>query len=612
MYKVYFLKDDTNYVKTLTPLALTASMSDAYTETVDWSKDESEIVLFANKSLKIVEQLFKSGFREVFLDFQDDTSKAIVYRIKLLTDVDPKVLGLIKPGVTLSPVEQTAFDKLMAIYAVNIEDIILRTSIAAPTIKKVVDDMKASLGLKTPDLSGSKGIDNLIKEINEKTKATVVKPKEKLTDYVCDKLLMDELTELKEFFEKRKIYKAGNIELPKGILFKGPPGTGKTYAARCIAGSIDCFFMSCTASALQGMYIGSGAENIREVFKAAKVLAEKSKKGVFLFLDEIDSFGSRDSIHGSAGGEESRTINQLLAEMSGFTDVEDVMVIAATNYPEKLDKALLRSGRFDRQITIGYPEDAERLAMVTYYFNKITIPKELSGPNAFTYDEISKLTKGLTPADIKLIANESGILTIRGGRKMITLADINEAINKVITKNIRHPDKGGMKQLVLVTAHEVGHVMAEVYYNNAYPIKVTNYSYGDAGGFTQMSSILNGIKEKKDYIAKVLVSLAGRAAEEVICGYITNGASADLDSAKRILKSYYIIYNFDKYKVKDIDQIIIDDINRYYQKVVDDFKKDDIKNAMLAICKDLKTKRVLYPSDFSVYLAKFKGKGGIS
>ena len=249
--------------------------------------------------------------------------------------------------------------------------------------------------------------------------------------------------------------------------------------------------MTCTASALQGQYIGSGAENIRAIFKGAKLLAEKSKKGVILFIDELDSFGDRQNRSGGAGGEEDRTLNQLLAEMSGFTETENIMVLAATNFPERLDSALMRSGRFGRQITIDYPDDFERLNMVKYYFDKIKIPLE----KTVSKDDIASLTKGLTPADIKEIANESGILTIRQHQTEISLDNINEAVNKVITKNIRHPDKS-TEELELVTAHECGHVLAEVIYNNSVPIKVTNYAYGNAGGFTQSAEVLSGIIHK--------------------------------------------------------------------------------------------------------------------
>ena len=370
------------------------------------------------------------------------------------------------------------------------------------------------------------------------------------------------------------------------------PGTGKTYAARCIAGSVDCYFITCTASSLQGMYIGSGAENIRAIFKGARLLAEKSGKGVILFIDELDSFGDRQNRSGGAGGEEDRTLNQLLAEMSGFTETENIMVLAATNFPERLDSALMRSGRFGRQITIDYPDDEERKHMVTYYFNKI----KMSIESGVTYEDIAALTKGLTPADIKEIANEAGILTIRQSKTEITLDNINEAVNKVITKNIRHPDKSN-EELRLVTAHECGHVIAEVLYNKTIPIKVTNYAYGDAGGFTQSAEVLSGILPKDRFINEIKILLGGRAAEEVICGYITNGASNDLEKAKKLIYSYFQYYNFEKYEVKELDQLVINKIDDLYKEVVEDFKEKANNNVLRNLISELSHDRVLYSSN---------------
>lgn len=455
--------------------------------------------------------------------------------------------------------------------------------------------------------SSSKDADDvskLIEEITTKTKADISKPKETLDDYVCNETLREELEEIKDFFENESVYKDAGVETPKGILFKGVPGTGKTYAARCLAGSTECYFMSCTASALQGMYIGSGAENIRAIFKGAKQLREKTGKGVYLFIDELDSFGNREHRSGGAGGEEDRTLNQLLAEISGFSDVDGILVLGATNYPDRLDDALMRSGRFSRQITIDRPETEERESIVRYYLSKIKFPLDDA-----TCEDIAQLTKGLTPADIKEILNEAAILTVRQKLSNITLNNINEAVNKVITKNIRTPD--GKLDARLVAAHESGHVLAEVLYANSTPIKVTNYSYGNAGGFTQTGNQLEGIVSKERHIAEIKMLLGGRAAESVMYGYVTNGASNDLDRAKKLLHRYYSKYHFEDYQVKDLEQTVLNKLNEIFSDVVSDFSTSENYKLLNWLTDDLEANRVLYAKDIVAICAPIILKGDI-
>lgn len=434
-------------------------------------------------------------------------------------------------------------------------------------------------------------LDDIIEQIKKHTKADIVKPKETLADYVCDSTLKDELIEIKDFFENEAVYKSLNIKLPKGILFKGVPGTGKTFAARCIAGSTDCYFMSCTASALQGMYVGSGAENIRLVFKGAKALRDASKKGIIIFIDEIDSFGSRESHKGGGGGEEDRTLNQLLAEMSGFEDEEGIMILGATNYPERLDDALMRSGRFSRQITIERPEEAARRNLIDHYFGKIKMP--LTGTDV---DEICALTVNFTPADIQEVANEAAILAVRVGSKEITLIEVNEAINKVITKNIRRPDKAGMPETVAV--HEIGHVVAELIYLGTISLKVTNYSYGSAGGFTQPAKILEGLITKAQLKGHVMALLGGRVAESMY-GEISTGASEDLARAKKAIEAYYETYHFEAYKVEELKQLVLNTLDEWTAELYTKFTEPDTKTIIHGLVHALKSKRTLYQSDIA-------------
>lgn len=466
-------------------------------------------------------------------------------------------------------------------------------------IGAAIADADDATGSSTKTAEPVSDLDAVIEKVKKQSKADIVKPKETLADYVCGDALKEELLEVKNFFENSAAYKAAGIKTPKGILFKGVPGTGKTYAARCIAGDVDCYFMTCTASSLQGMYIGSGAENIRNVFEGAKALKKASGKGVIIFFDELDSLGSRDSHSGSASGEEDRTLNQLLAELSGFEDVEGVMVLGATNYPERIDEALMRSGRFSRQITIEIPEEDERRSLVKYYFGKISMKFDAD----CTVEDTTMLTKGLTPADISEIVNEAGILAIRAKRDVILLQDINEAINKVITKNIRKPDKD-IDFHKLVAIHEIGHVVAEYIYSKSISVKVTNYSYGDAGGFTQPGDTSKSIINEAEYKGKVMGLLGGRAAEQAVLGYITTGASSDFEKSKKMIKSFYERYHFDTYKYSELDQTVLDTLTRWYDECVHTFETSEVKELMNELVDELRKQRVLYTKDIAAAVSK--------
>jgi cell division protease FtsH len=279
--------------------------------------------------------------------------------------------------------------------------------------------------------------------------------------------------------------------------------------------------------------------------------------------------------------------------MSGFDSKDNVMVMAATNFPELLDPALLRSGRFSRQITIDYPDETQREAMLKYYSSKLKLPV------GYDLAEATALTKTFTPADIKEVVNSAAIKAVRAKSPRVSLGDLNEAINEVISKDIRKPDDP--KLLDLVTAHECGHVLMEVLLKNTVPTKVTNYAYGGAGGFTQPSNVLTGIVKDVDILNEVKMLLGGRAAEQVCMKYVTTGASNDLEKAKAWLKKYYSAYNFETYSVKDLDQRVVDTIDSLYKETLDALETN--KAYLNALVSELSAKRVLYSSDIAALVA---------
>lgn len=590
---IYITDKSGEYVKSVIPLDKTTAITDALGHSLMFSPfDDESMSEFANNILlKLI-----------------NTTDSLDWKIEVWEPDHSKQWGsldLDSAGIGLfaNPVMPEDYQRALRKFVSEVNDYVssailtLMTRKVTGTALKSEEDAGSSVDASATACGGTSTseLDAIVDDIKKRTKADIVKPKETLSDYVCDSTLREELEEIKNFFENESTYKSLGIKLPKGILFKGVPGTGKTYAARCIAGSVDCWFMSCTASALQGMYIGSGAENIRLVFKGAKALKDVSKKGVIVFIDEIDSFGSRESHNGGASGEEDRTLNQLLAEMSGFEDEEGIMILAATNYPERLDDALMRSGRFSRQITIERPDEAARRGLVEYYFNKIKLPLLDTD-----FDEICSLTTGFTPADIQEVSNEAGILAVRRIESTISLDAVNEAVNKVITKNIRRPDKAGMPELVAI--HEIGHVVAEAIYLNSISLKVTNFSYGSAGGFTQPSKLMEGLITQAQLKGHVMSLLGGRVAEQMY-GEITTGASDDLNRAKKQIKAYFERYHFEKYEVKELDQLIEDTLCEWTNELYVKFTEPDIKTIIHKLVHELKVKRVLYQSDIAAVVS---------
>ena len=587
--KLYIKGKSDEYVKTVVPFEAVASISDALgTKLMLSPLDVEGVGEFANDV--IVKLINTTDSLDWIIEvWNEDTSEQWG---TLVLDDD---------GVAVFTADDSSEELRRCVHrlAVEISDYVSSAALTLASRKSsgtaLTEDPTATSASTCKGAEDEDDSSRLIDEIRKHTKADIVKPKETLADYICDSTLMEELEEIKNFFENEALYKSLGIKLPKGILFKGVPGTGKTYAARCIAGSVDCWFMSCTASALQGMYVGSGAENIRMVFKGAKTLREKTKKGVIVFIDEIDSFGNRDSHSGNAGGEEDRTLNQLLAEMSGFEDEEGIMVLAATNYPERLDDALMRSGRFSRQITIERPDECGRRCLVEYYFNKIKMTLKDTD-----FDEISCLTAGFTPADIQEVANETAILAVRRDKSDMGLDEVNESINKVLTKNIRRPDKAGMAETVAI--HEIGHVVAEAMYLDTISLKVTNFSYGSAGGFTQPAEVMEGLVSKSRLKGYVMSLLGGRVAERIY-GEITTGASEDLDRAKRTIKSYFNKYHFESYEVDKLEQLVEDTLTAWTEELYIEFCIDEVRGIISKLIDELKVKRVLYRSDIATIIS---------
>jgi cell division protease FtsH len=342
-----------------------------------------------------------------------------------------------------------------------------------------------------------------------------------------------EVEEVVEFLRDNKIYQDVGAKIPSGILLQGPPGTGKTLLARAIAGEAKVPFFSVSGSEFIEMFVGTGAARVRTLFETAKEYAP-----CIIFIDEIDAIGKQRSSNGMGAGNDEReqTLNQILTEMDGFETNTNVIVIAATNRIDTLDKALLRPGRFDRQIFIDNPDYNGRKEILELYIKDKPI-KEID------IDKVSKKTAGFSPASLANLINEAAILTVRNNKTLITNKEIDDALDKITLGPVKKNIIRSEKNKELVAFHEAGHAIVGAFLSNFDTIgKVSIAPRGNAGGLTFLvpdENILDSGLYTRDYLMSMITfTLGGRMAEELIFGKedITSGASNDLERVTSLAK----------------------------------------------------------------------------
>ncbi len=352
--------------------------------------------------------------------------------------------------------------------------------------------------------------------------------KTKFADVAGHEGAKTELKEIIEFLKDPSHFQELGAKLPKGILLVGPPGTGKTLFARAVAGEAGLPFFTITGSDFMEMFVGVGAKRVREMFKKAKEMSPS-----IIFVDEIDSIGrSRGAGLGGGHDEREQTLNQLLSELDGFEPTENVVVMAATNRPDILDKALLRPGRFDRQITIDLPSQDTRVAILKIHARNKPLDEDVD------FDKIARATPGFSGADIENLLNEASLLAGRVKRKSISMNDIEKARDKVIMgleregMNIDHDEKK------LIAYHEAGHALVATVLPNADPVhKVTIIPRGRAMGVTQQLPQKEKYLYNKEYLLdRLAVIMGGRAAEELIFDTSTSGAQNDLQQVSKMAR----------------------------------------------------------------------------
>ena len=339
---------------------------------------------------------------------------------------------------------------------------------------------------------------------------------------------VQELHEIKEFLENPKKFQALGARIPKGVLLYGPPGTGKTLLARAVAGEAGVPFFSISGSDFVEMFVGVGASRVRDLFEQAK-----QNSPCIIFMDEIDAVG-RHRGAGMGGGHDEReqTLNQLLVEMDGFEMKDNIILIAATNRPDILDPALLRPGRFDRQVVVDRPDRKGRKQILEVHTRGKPLAKEID------LDALAGQTPGFTGADLANLINEAALLTARQGRREISMHELEEGIMRVIAGPEKKTRVMSEKERLVTAFHEMGHAIVGHLLPNTDPVhKVSIISRGQALGYTiSLPSEDKFLTSRAELTDTMAMTLGGRAAEEIVFGEITTGASNDLEKVTETAK----------------------------------------------------------------------------
>ena len=345
----------------------------------------------------------------------------------------------------------------------------------------------------------------------------------------------EEVQELIDFLKNPKKFTKMGARIPKGVLLVGPPGTGKTLLAKAVAGEAKVPFFYISGSDFVELFVGVGASRVRDMFKQAKQTAP-----CLIFIDEIDAVG-RERGTGLGGGHDEReqTLNQLLSEMDGFSENEGIIIIAATNRPDVLDPALLRPGRFDRQVTVGRPDVKEREEILKVHAkNKILAP-------SVKLKAIAERTPGYSGADLENLLNEAALLAVRRNKDAITMDEIDEASDRVLMGPAKTSRKVTEYEKKIVSYHEAGHAVSGIVLPNGEEVhKITIIPRGMAGGYTQMlpKEERTLVYTKKELEEQIITLLSGRVSEETFLGEISTGASDDLKRATKIARSMVTEY----------------------------------------------------------------------
>ena len=359
----------------------------------------------------------------------------------------------------------------------------------------------------------------------------------------------ESVVELVDFLHNPGKYAEIGAKLPKGALLVGPPGTGKTLLAKAVAGEAKVPFFSLSGSDFVELYVGVGASRVRDLFKQAEENAP-----CIIFIDEIDSIGkSRDSKYGGGNDEREQTLNALLAEMDGFDSSKGILILAATNRPEVLDPALFRPGRFDRRVIVDTPDLQGRLETLKVH------SKDVKMDETVNLEEIALATSGAVGSDLANMINEAAINAVKAGRKAISQADLFEAVEVVIAGKEKKNKILGAEEKKIVAYHEVGHALVTAIEKDAEPVQkitIVPRTMGSLGYVMTVPEEEKYLMSQSELEARLVMLLAGRAAEEIVFDSVTTGASNDMEKATKIAKSMIAMYGMsEKFGLMSLEQV---------------------------------------------------------
>ena len=374
----------------------------------------------------------------------------------------------------------------------------------------------------------------------------------KFDDVAGEDEAKENLAEIVNYLHDPKQYQEIGASMPKGVLLVGPPGTGKTMLAKAVAGEANVPFFSMSGSEFVEMFVGMGASKVRDLFKQAK-----EKAPCIVFIDEIDAIGKKRD--GQIGGNDEReqTLNQLLTEMDGFEGNTGVIILAATNRPESLDPALTRPGRFDRRVPVELPDLKGREAILKVHARKIKVAEDVD------FNKVARMASGASGAELANIVNEAALRAVRDGRKFATQADLEESIEVVIAgyqkKNAIMTDH----EKKIVSYHEIGHALVAAKQTNSAPVQkitIVPRTSGALGYTMQVEEGNHVLMSKEEIENKIATFTGGRAAEEVVFGSVTTGASNDIEQATKLARAMITRYGMSD----DFDMVALETVTNQY------------------------------------------------
>ena len=363
----------------------------------------------------------------------------------------------------------------------------------------------------------------------------------------------ENLQEIVDYLHDPKKYEEIGASMPKGILLVGPPGTGKTMLAKAVAGESNVPFFSISGSEFVEMFVGMGASKVRDLFKQAK-----EKAPCIVFIDEIDAIGQKRN-SGQLGGNDEReqTLNQLLTEMDGFEGNSGVIILAATNRPDSLDPALTRPGRFDRRVPVELPDLKGREEILKVHAKKVALAPGID------FNTVARMASGASGAELANIVNEAALRAVRAGRKAVTEADLEESIEVVIAGYQKKNSILTDKEKCIVAYHEIGHALVAALQNHSAPVQkitIIPRTSGALGYTMQVEEGNHYLMTKEELENKIATLTGGRAAEEVVFGSITTGASNDIEQATKLARAMLTRYGMSK----EFDMVALETVNNQY------------------------------------------------